>query len=146
MLRISKLADYGVIVMVYLAKNPEHLCSTREIAMHTHLALPTVSKVLKRLTAANLLCSIRGVKGGYQLQRAPASISVASILDALDDRERGFTECSLEPNVCVLQDVCHMQGHWQMISQTIESALSSISLASLVKPLPAMKTAHVLSL
>ena len=133
MLRISKLADYGTVVMVYLAKRTPELCNAREIALHTHLTVPTVSKLLKRLTAAGLLSSMRGVSGGYRLQRPAAEISVAEIVYALDEY-RGLTECSLQPNECSLQGVCHIQGNWRLISQAIESALDGVSLAALSKP------------
>lgn len=133
MLRISKLADYGTVVMVFLAKNAVRLCNAREIALYTHLAVPTVSKLLKRLTAAGLLTSVRGVAGGYRLQRPAADISVTEIIYALDE-DRGLTECSLQPNECVLRGVCHIQGNWQLISQGIASALSSVSLEALAKP------------
>ena len=66
MLRISKLADYGTVIMVYLAKHPQQLCNARDIALHTHLTVPTVSKLLKRLTAAGLVRSVGGVAGGYR--------------------------------------------------------------------------------
>lgn len=133
MLRISKLADYGTVVMVYLAKHPQQLCNARDIALHTHLSVPTVSKLLKRLTAAGLLTSARGVAGGYRLQRPAVDISVAEIIYALEEY-RGLTECSLQPNDCSLQEVCHIQGNWRLISQAIESALSSVSLDVLAKP------------
>ncbi len=133
MLRISKLADYGTVVMVYLAKRSPQLCNARDIALHTHLTVPTVSKLLKRLTAAGLLNSARGVAGGYRLQRAASDISVAEIIYALEEH-RGLTECSLQPNECSLQGVCHIQGNWQLISQAIESALTSVSLEALAKP------------
>ena len=133
MLRISKLADYGTVVMVYLAKYPHQLCNARDIALHTHLAVPTVSKLLKRLTAAGLLTSVRGAAGGYRLQRPATEMSVAEIIYALDEY-RGLTQCSLQPNECSLQGVCHIQGNWQLISQAIVSALDSVSLAALAKP------------
>ncbi len=133
MMRISKLADYGTVVMVYLAKQSQRLCNARDIALHTHLTLPTVSKLLKRLTAAGLLTSMRGVAGGYRLKHSPAEISVTQIIYALDEY-RGLTECSLQPNECSLQGVCHIQGNWRLISQAIESALSSVSLEELAKP------------
>ncbi len=137
MLRISKLADYGTVVMVYLAKHPERLCNARDIALHTHLAVPTVSKLLKRLAAAGLLTSVRGVNGGYRLQRATSDISVAQIIYAMD-QSRGLTECSAHHNQCSLQGVCHIQGNWRLISQSIESALNSVSLEVLAMPtLPA---------
>ena len=133
MLRISKLADYGTVVMVYLAKRSQTLCNARDIALHTHLTVPTVSKLLKRLTAAGLLSSMRGVAGGYRLQRPAAEISVTDIIYALDDY-RGLTECSLQPNECSLRGFCHVQGNWQLISQGIAAALDSVSLDDLAKP------------
>ncbi len=133
MLRISKLADYGTVVMVHLAKCSQQL-NARDIALHTHLTIPTVSKLLKRLTTAGLLSSVRGVNGGYRLQRAARDISVAEIIYAMDE-SRGLTECSAHQSECSLQEVCHIQGNWRLISQSIESALKSVSLEALAMPM-----------
>ncbi|HHT0592473.1 TPA: SUF system Fe-S cluster assembly regulator [Legionella anisa] len=133
MLRISKLADYGTVVMVYLARHAQELCNARDIALHTHLTVPTVSKILKRLTSAGLLTSVRGVTGGYRLRRPATEISVSQIIFALEEH-RGFTECSLQPNDCSLQGVCTIQGNWRLISHAIETALDSVSLATLARP------------
>lgn len=133
MFRLSKLADYGTVMMVYLARHPEQLCNARDIALHTHIALPTVSKLLKRLTGAGLLVSMRGTAGGYRLKKRADAISVAEIIYALEE-QRGFTECSLHPNECSLQAVCGVQGNWQLISHAIEEALESLSLEVLAKP------------
>lgn len=134
MLRISKLADYGTVVMVYLAHHQEKLCNARDIAEHTHLSIPTVSKLLKQLTIAGLLVSLRGVSGGYRLRRASKDISVADIVFALD-QSRGIIECDQQPHDCLLSQVCQIQNNWRLISRAIESALSSVSLESLAQPL-----------
>ena len=133
MLRISKLADYATVVMVYLVHHQDKLCNARDIAIHTHLSMPTVSKILKQLTVADLLVSVRGVSGGYRLSRMPESISVADILFALDE-QRGIIECHMKPDDCSLGKVCGIQRNWRMISQAIESALTSVSLATLATP------------
>ncbi len=133
MLRISKLADYGTVVMVYLAKHSEELCNARDIALHTHLAVPTVSKILKRLTSLGFLVSVRGVAGGYRLQRAASEISVSQIIFAFEEH-RGLTECSVHANECSLQNVCHVKGNWRLISTAIETALDSVSLEALAIP------------
>ena len=133
MLRISKLADYGTVVMVYLVHCSPALCSAREIALHTHLTVHTVSKLLKRLSAAKLLLSVRGAAGGYRLSRLPTEISLADIIYALD-AQRGLVECRLQPNECMLQGVCHIQNNWRVISQTIESLMDGISLAAFAQP------------
>lgn len=133
MLRISKLADYATVVMVHLVQYQEKLCNARDIAEHTHLSIPTVSKLLKKLAAAGLLVSVRGVSGGYRLQRDPADISVTDILFALEEN-RGIIECDQQPNDCVLSQVCRIQTNWRSISRAIEAALNSVSLASLALP------------
>jgi FeS assembly SUF system regulator len=133
MLRISKLTDYGTVVMVCLAKRGPVFSSARDIAEATHLTMPTVSKLLKRLTAAGLLLSTRGVTGGYRLQRDASEISVAQIIYALDE-QRGLTECSQKQDSCVLHRVCHIQNNWRAISSAIESALDSVSLEALAMP------------
>lgn len=133
MLRISKLADYGTVVMVYLARRPNTICNAREIANDTHITAPMVSKLLKRLTAAGLLRSVRGVSGGYRLARPAAEISVGSIIYTLE-QQQGLTECSMHPNACSLQAVCHVQGNWRLINQAIEAALDSVRLEELAKP------------
>ncbi len=139
MLRMNKLADYGSVVMVFLARHEKKLVNARDIATGTHLGLPTVSKVLKRLTAAGLLMSVRGVAGGYCLKHQATDISVADILYALDE-SRGLTECSLDADACVLHPVCHVQDNWRLISQSIEAALESVSLEALAKPVIPLET------
>lgn len=133
MLRISKLADYSTVIMVYLAKKPQELSSARDVALATRIALPTVSKLLKRLMSASLLVSVRGTAGGYRLAKSAQDISVSEILHALDE-PRGLTECEQTPSACALHEVCHVQHHWRVISHIIESTLSSVSLATLVSP------------
>jgi FeS assembly SUF system regulator len=132
MLRISKLADYGTVVMVYFAKH-EKLSNAKEIARVTHLAVPTVSKILKNLTQAGLLVSERGAGGGYRLQREASRISVAEILYALEEK-RGLTECSVHGSQCALEAVCSVKGNWKLISQAVEKALRTLSLAELAMP------------
>ena len=131
MIRISKLADYGTLVMVELARvYPEQL-SARDLARLTHVSMPTVSKLLKRLTLASLLISVRGVLGGYLLACAPNEISVAEVIYAVDE-VRGLTECSVVPETCVLHGVCNTQGHWRLINKIIDKALRDVSLLDFV--------------
>ena len=84
MLRISRLTDYATVVLAALAGEPARLQTATSLAEHTHIAAPTVSKILKQLQRAGLVVSTRGTHGGYQLARPPAQISAAAILDALE--------------------------------------------------------------
>ena len=84
MIRLSKLADYGMMLMGQIAAHQDRCMSALELAEETHVPLPTVSKVLTVLTRAKLLKSQRGAKGGYVLARPAREISVAEIVGALD--------------------------------------------------------------
>lgn len=132
MLRISKLADYATMVMVYLARRAAAGASgcynARDIAEHIHVGTPTVSKLLKLLANAQLLRSTRGAHGGYQLANPAKTISVGDIIIAVDGAA-GLTECSVRDGLCSLQSVCKTRGNWQLLSRAIEGALKNVNLA-----------------
>ena len=136
MLRMSKLADYGTVVMTYLAQEPGRSRSAPEISGAVGLELPTVSKLLKLLAHASLLTSLRGAKGGYMLAQRPEEISVADIIDAIEGYPMGFTECSSVPGLCTRELSCSVRANWQRISLAIREILERVTLAELAQPLP----------
>lgn len=133
MLRVSKMADYGTVVMVFLARAGDRVYNAKEIAENIHLTVPTVSKLLKLLAGSGLLQSVRGAKGGYSLARAAEDISVADIIQAVEGSS-GLTECALEEGECALEAVCQISDNWQLINTAIQSALASVALSELAKP------------
>jgi FeS assembly SUF system regulator len=136
MIRMTKQADYGIVLMTRMAGSPERLFTAPELATESHLPQPTVSKVLKLLARGGLLESHRGVKGGYTLAQEPEGISVAEVIDALDG-PISITECIDDaPGECSQEAICPVRGNWQRINRAIREALEAISLAEMVHPLP----------
>ena len=127
MLRLSKLTDYGTVIMSHMARQPAALHSAGEIALALGVAAPTVSKVLKRLARAELLQSARGAQGGYRLARAPESISVADVIDALEG-PIGITECSAMVGLCAQEACCPVRGHWQWLNRIVRHSLDRVTL------------------
>ncbi|MCE3250289.1 MAG: yjeB [Geminicoccaceae bacterium] len=76
-IRLSKLADYGIVIMTSLARQPGRHHNAPEVAAQSHIPQPMASKILKALARAGLLTSHRGAKGGYGLARPAEAISVA---------------------------------------------------------------------
>lgn len=132
MLRISRLTDYGTVVLAHLARKDAGLVSAAEVASATGVALPTVSKLLKLLAKANLVNSTRGSHGGYQLARDARAISAADVIDALEGPV-SITECSVIGSHCDFEDSCNVGGAWQRINVAIRRALDEISLADLLR-------------
>ena len=100
MLRMSKMTDYGTVILTYLAYRPGQLHTAGEIAEQVRVALPTVSKVLKTLVHTGLVASHRGTKGGYTLARLPVRITVAEILDALEGRSGSRNVPAIRASAC----------------------------------------------
>ena len=130
MLRISKLTDYGTLILAQLPDTGRGLASAGQVAGRTHLAQPTVSKLLKAMTRAGLVVSTRGAQGGYALARPATDITAAQIIDALDGPV-AITECSSAAGNCDLESVCRVGHAWQKINVGIRKALAQASLADL---------------
>ncbi len=134
MLRISKITDYGTLVLVYLADQSEaQPCPASEVAASVHLSLPTAQKVLKLLTRGGLVTSSRGAGGGYQLARPADEINAAEILDVLEGPV-AITECSHEEGDCQLESNCQVGNAWRKISSALRIALKEIKLTDLHRP------------
>jgi len=131
MLRISKLTDYGTVILAALAGLPDNTRMTAgDVAARTRLGLPTVSKLLKSLQRGGLVASTRGSYGGYQLARPANQISAAAILDALEGK-LALTECAGQHSHCDIESTCRVGHAWQHVNFAIRRSLEEISLAQL---------------
>ena len=64
MLRISKIIDYGTLVLTHMVNEPDRVFSASELAAVLGLGQPTVSKVLKLPWQGERVVSTRGARGG----------------------------------------------------------------------------------
>lgn len=131
MLRLSKITDYGVLILRTMATREGQLISARELADAIQVSLPMVSKILKILVAQHLVDSVRGSNGGYQLNRAPDDISMAQIICALE-REMALTECSSHNSTCAMHEQCALKPNWQIVNEVIFTVLSSLTLVDMM--------------
>ena len=131
MLRIARLTDYAIVLMVHIGKNGESTLNAAEISKSTNISGPTVSKLLKKLAKSNLLDSSRGVTGGYKLSASPNQISVADIIAAIEG-PLGLTVCSLKEDLCEISDQCDMKAPWIKINEVVVDTLKNYKLSDLI--------------
>jgi FeS assembly SUF system regulator len=139
MIRLSRLADYGLVLMGRMAAKPVTVHTAVGLSEETQLPMPTVAKLLVRLTQGGLLLSHRGARGGYQLARPPAEISVGDIVVAVDGPialtqclEHGAGPCDVEP-------ICPTRRGWNRLNDAVKRAFSEVSLAELAQPVPMLQ-------
>ena len=133
MLKLGKLTDYATVVMTALATEPARQRCAQELAEATHVAAPTVSKLMKTLSKHGLVESMRGAHGGYRLARAPEQISVADIVAAIEG-PIALTECAVHEGCCTIESHCGARSNWRLINNAINAALQSVSLAQMAAP------------
>ena len=137
MFRLSKLTDYGIVLLAHLAREADAATATphnaRELAEQTHFPAPAVSKVLKALAREGVLESHRGTKGGFTLARRPEDISVADMIYALEGPV-AMTQCAVGLHLCAHEGSCAVRDPWQVINSVVVDSLSQITLAHLVDP------------
>jgi FeS assembly SUF system regulator len=135
MLRISKLADYAVVITAMMVKMPFIAYSATAIAEDRGLKLPTVRKVLKLLTNGRILKSVRGVGGGYSILVDVTNLSILTVVEAIDG-PISLTECG-DVNLGEGSDLkkcvttCMLKPKWGVVNLVVRETLSNYKIATL---------------
>lgn len=144
-MRLSSMADYAVVIMSAAARHcgtcslieqaggRRGRVSATQLAEETGLPVPTVQKLVSKLTAAGLMRSSRGVGGGLRLARPPAAISLADIVEAVEG-PIALTAClDRVKSDCTLEGCCSTKSHWPQVNAAVRGALAQVALTQLVK-------------
>ena len=138
-MKISTRGRYGIKAMVDLAFNTadNNCVSLKSIAERQGIPENYLEQLMAILKKADVVKSIRGVQGGYILNKAPEDVSIGyllkilegslSIVDCVENqppkKKCGTADCS----ECVVKDA------WEAISKKFADAANSITLADLIK-------------
>jgi len=132
---LSRKADYALLILSYLHRHPAG-GNAREVAEEFGLSRPFVANILKDLCHAGFVTSHRGVKGGYALCRDPGEVTLAELLETMED---GFQltmctapEADAEP--CMLAGSCPIQGPMGEIYRRIMDVFRGVTLAEVLTP------------
>ena len=121
--------------MVYLArayKNKERLCSLKEISEKEDISFSYLEKILLRLENKELIFSKKGFKGGYRLNCLPKKITVGDIVYSLES-STNVVDCIHRGRMCSKIKTCESFNVWGKIQKSLDGALNSITLFSLIK-------------
>lgn len=135
MIKLSRLTDYSVVILAAMARGGEGLASASSLAAETALPEPTVSKVLKMLAKGGVIKSVRGVKGGYALEKRPDRVLISEVIAAMEG-PIALTSCVKGSHEsCAIESVCMLHGRWNVVNTAIKTALDNVTLADIMPPL-----------
>ncbi|MCS5596142.1 MAG: SUF system Fe-S cluster assembly regulator [Pseudomonadota bacterium] len=132
MIKLSKLTDYAITLLSVLYKNKTRSFSASVLAEVTGIPEPTTSKILKQLSASDLVTSTRGVKGGYQVNGDYEDIPLTKVIEIMEG-DISLTDCaSCITHECANKEICPMDGGWTEINKAVLNTLNSFSLAGVL--------------
>ena len=138
---LTRKVDYAILVMNYLHNHRQGGCA-REIADCFRLSRAFVANILKELCQKDFVESHRGVKGGYALVRPAGEISLAELLDALEDHPLSLAACNEPPagDGCSLYADCPVKGPIAEVHQRLRDVLRGVSLGELFRTRQPVRT------
>lgn len=130
MLRLSKLADYSVVILATMAARKDGLMTAIHLSETTGLPAPTVAKLLKKLAKSGHVQATRGAAGGYRLLQDPKTVTAASIIEAIDGPIK-IIGC-INGVACGHEKTCIIHGRWDPINAAVQRAFSEVTLTDLI--------------
>ena len=128
---VTRETDYAVRTVLYLARDGSRLASVTEIAQSMHIPKSFLAKLLQRLVRSNILTSMRGVNGGFQLAQKPSDITLLSIMEAVQG-PAGINVCAIDSKRCKLSSSCSVHPVWVEIRKEVERRLKRATIANLL--------------
>lgn len=131
-MRLTTKGRYAVTAMIDLAINATDTpVSLADISERQSISLSYLEQLFSKLRRYNLVKSVRGPGGGYQLSQNADLIDIAQVVDAVNESVDA-TRCQGGSNGCNAGDVCLTHFLWQDLSNQIHDFLAGITLADLV--------------
>ncbi|HET7791223.1 MAG TPA: Rrf2 family transcriptional regulator [Gemmatimonadales bacterium] len=134
-MRVTTWAEYGLIVSIHLARRAgQGPVAARQLAESERLPHDYVEQILLRLRRAGLVESVRGVRGGYLLGRAPEAVTVRDVMQA-SERVIFEVNCDRHPvneERCAPGSSCTIRPVWRLLERRINEVLDGVSLADLL--------------
>lgn len=131
-MQLTQFTDYGLRSLMYLAAQPDKLCSVREIAEHYGISRNHLVKVVHRLSQLGYVASSKGKGGGIQLAHKPKTLRLGDLVLALEPNMH-LVECfNRETNTCTVVSACTLKHFLADANTAFLKSLNQHTLADAV--------------
>lgn len=135
-MRLTSKGRYAVMAMADLALHggAERAVPLQEVARRQDISLSYLEQLFARMRRAGLVSGVRGPGGGYRLARPADNVTIADIIDAVNEPIKA-TRCDPASTTSCIgkQGRCIAHGLWQEMGDRIQSFLTSVSLADVLE-------------
>jgi Rrf2 family iron-sulfur cluster assembly transcriptional regulator len=133
-MEISRQADYAIRTVMDLAGIPPGvLLQTREIAHRQGIPEKYLPTIVRTLARAGLIRTLRGSHGGISLARAPETITLRDVVEAIDGPVL-LNRCLIRPGECngnSRNNPCSLHDFWEKLVSDIQREMDAVNFADL---------------
>lgn len=108
-MRLTTMTDYALRLLMYVAQQPERLCTISEVAQAYGISDAHLMKVTHQLGLQGWIETVRGKGGGMRLARRPREINLGAVVRSVEP-DFALVECFSTGNQCVLTGQCRLAG------------------------------------
>lgn len=108
-MRLTRLTDFAMRVLLHLAQHPGRLCTVAEIASSYGISHAHLTKITHQLGRAGWVTTVRGNGGGMMLALAPADIPLGEVVRSMEP-DSFVVECFSTGSSCMLTGSCKLTG------------------------------------
>ena len=130
-MRLTTLTDYALRLLMYVAQQPDRLCTIAEVAQVYGISKAHLMKITYLLGQQGWITTVRGKGGGMRLAHAPQDINLGAVVRGIEP-DFALVECFSTDNQCVLTGQCRLAGVLGGALQEFMAHLDGFSLADLL--------------
>lgn len=135
-MRLTSKGRYAVMAMADLALHggAERAVPLQEVARRQEISLSYLEQLFAKMRRAGLVSGVRGPGGGYRLSRDAGLVTVAEIIEAVNEPIKATRCDATSAKSCIGKNGrCIAHGLWQEMGDRIQVFLASVSLADVLE-------------
>ena len=144
-MRLTRLTDFALRMLIHLAQHPDRLCTIAEIAARYELSEAHLMKITHQLGRAGWVTTVRGKGGGMSLALPPGDIRLGQVVRSMET-DFHIVECLSTGSSCMLTGSCKLTGVMEGALGSFMEHLDRYTLADLLPDAPGTRRTHVVHL
>lgn len=132
-MKVTAKARYGLRILLDVAMNETHARprTIKEIADAQDISEKFISRIVVTLRQKGMIRSARGKLGGFRLAKAPADITLLSVIEALQG-PISLVDCVTDAQACGRARACAARSVWTDVNTAVRTALQGITLENVL--------------
>ena len=135
MVRLSKKTEYALLALQYIGTHRNNVVSAKEISNKMNIPFDYLSKTMQILMKNGIVNSKQGKAGGYSLAKTSDEISIADVIQAIEEKNAmAIVECFEKPQKtsCDRLEICTIRNPLKELQSNIEKMLNTTKLSEMI--------------